>query len=348
MEQNLNLKNSILLSGPDHDSQNQKLLGNILKPVDVSDSDILDAYSQAVINVVDRVGLAVVSISVGWRIQKQGMESGGAGSGVIIAPDGYILTNSHVIHNATQIHVKLSDEREFEAELVGEDPATDLALLRIHAPNLSYIQMGNSAALRVGQMAIAIGSPFGFQSTVSTGVISAVGRNMRSFDGRLIENILQHTAPLNPGNSGGPLVDSRGNLIGINVAIIKEAQGICFSIPVNTAQWVTSEILRNGKVRRGYLGIAGRIRPLDERLMKFHRLDNLSSVEVMVIEKGSPAFRAQLLEGDQIVSIHQEKIESVDDLHRFLSRWPLGFKVGVTVLRGAEKINLEIIPTESP
>ena len=203
-----------------------------------TDTNLLDAYSRAVINVVDQVGPAVVSINIGWRVHSEGMESGGAGSGVLFAPDGYILTNSHVVHQATRLEIVLSDRRTFEAVVIGEDPATDLAVIRVHGSGLPFAALGNSDLLRVGQLAIAIGNPYGFQSTVSTGVVSALGRHWRHDNGRLIENIVQHTAPLNPGNSGGPLVDSRGEVIGINMAIIRDAQGLSFSIPAATARWV--------------------------------------------------------------------------------------------------------------
>ncbi len=240
------------------------------------DSKLLDAYSRAVVNVVDTIGPTVVSINIGWRVRNEGMERGGAGSGVIFTPDGYILTNSHVVHNATRFEVVLNNNKKFEATLTGEDPATDLAVVRVPALDLPFARLGDSSSLRVGQLAIAIGNPFEFQSTVSTGVVSALGRHWRSEDGRLIENIVQHTAPLNPGNSGGPLVNSQGKIIGINMAIIAMAQGLGFSIPSNTAQWVVSQIMAHGRVRRGYLGIAGRERLLDQRLVRFYNLSNES------------------------------------------------------------------------
>lgn len=315
---------------------------------DVSDSELLDAYSRAVMKVVETVGPAVVSIALGWRVRENGMEKGGAGSGVIITPDGYILTNSHVVHNATRIDVSLNDGRNIEAVLIGEDPATDLALIRVNAINLPYAQIGDSDSLKVGQLTIAIGNPFGFQSTVSTGVISALGRHWRSEDGRLIENIVQHTAPLNPGNSGGPLVDSRGRIIGINMAIIAMAQGLCFSIPANTAKWVVSQILAHGRVRRGYLGIAGRVRPLDPRLGRQHEFFKESAVEVMVVENGGPAARSGLKVGDLIIAINEQSVQTVDNLHQFLAQWPIGAAATLTVIRGLDLIKLSITPTEAP
>ncbi|OGX07501.1 MAG: serine protease [Omnitrophica WOR_2 bacterium GWA2_47_8] len=314
----------------------------------LKDSELLDAYSRAVVDVVDRVGPAVVSINIGWRIHPQGMEQGGAGSGVIFTPDGYILTNSHVVHNATKLTVVLNDNKALEAHVVGEDPATDLAVLRVNAPNLPFAQLGDSNSLKVGQLAIAIGNPLGFQSTVSTGVISAVGRNLRSPDGRLIENIVQHTAPLNPGNSGGPLVDSRGRVIGINVAIIYMAQGLSFSIPVNTAQWVASQILSVGRVRRGFLGIAGRKREIDPRIARFYELKNQATVQIEAIEPNGPAQRAGLREFDQIVAIEATMVSTVDDLHRFLSQWPVGQPVVLTAIRGAELLKITVVPMEAP
>ncbi len=327
--------------------QTEKAQKNAENISSASDSGLLDAYSRAVIEVVEKVGPAVVSITLGWRYRAIGMEKGGAGSGIIITPDGYILTNSHVIHNATKIEVTLSDVRSFDAAFIGEDPATDLGLIRINAPNLPFAAIGDSDSLKVGQLAIAIGNPYGFQSTVSTGVISALGRHWRGEDGRLIENIIQHTAPLNPGNSGGPLVDSHGRVIGINMAIIMMAQGLCFSIPANTVKWVVSQILKYGRVRRGFLGIAGRQRPLNQRLVRLHSLTATNAVEVIVVEAGTPAARAGLLEGDLIVSFNEKPVQSVDDLHHFLSQGTLGSEVVLTVLRGFEKIKLTVVPTES-
>ncbi len=276
------------------------------------------------------------------------MQEGGAGSGVLFTPDGYILTNSHVVHNATRLTVTLDNHDNYDAQLIGEDPATDLAIVRINAARLPFAALGDSSLLKVGQLAIAIGNPLGFQSTVSTGVISAVGRHLRSPDGRLIENIIQHTAPLNPGNSGGPLVDSRGKVIGINVAIIFAAQGLSFSIPVNTVQWVVSQILTRGKVVRGYLGIAGAQSKLDRRFTRYYNLPNESAVCIEVVEPRSPADRARLREFDSIIGINEQTVASVDDLHRFLAQWPIGKAVTLTIIRGFEKIRIDVVPMESP
>jgi S1-C subfamily serine protease len=310
-----------------------------------AEAEALDAYSRAVVGVVETVGPAVVNIAV----SKERRGPGGAGSGAIIAPDGYVLTNHHVVHGAARIQVSLTDGRECPAEPVGEDAATDLAVIRIAngQGGLPYAQFGDSDALRVGQLVIAIGNPFGFQSTVTTGVVSALGRGMRSQDGRLIDNIVQHTAPLNPGNSGGPLVDWQGRIVGVNTAIIMMAQGIGFAIPGNTAKWVISQLLTHGRVRRGYLGIGGGHRPLDRRLVRFLGLAASQAVEVHSVEPGSPAQEAGLRMGDLIVAIHSQTVRTVDDLHRFLSEWPIGQPVELTVLRGKEVARVIIRPAEA-
>jgi len=334
-------------------SDTEKHKTDEVKPPDQSsrekfdDQNLLDAYSRAVINVVDLIGPAVVSINVGWRIKDEGMQHGGAGSGVIFAPDGYILTNSHVVHNATKLSVVLNNGEVYDAELVGDDPATDLAVIRVNASQLPFARIGDSDSLRVGQLAIAIGNPLGFQSTVSTGVVSATGRHLRSPQGRLIENIVQHTAPLNPGNSGGPLVDSHGKVIGINVAVIYMAQGLSFAIPANTAKWVVSQILQHGRVKRGYLGIAGRPAPLDKRIARIYNLANKSAVHIEHVEENSPAERAGLKEFDLVVSAHDQVTNNVDDLHHFLAQWPLGKPFELKVVRGYEQLRVEIVPIET-
>ncbi len=314
----------------------------------VPDADLLDAYSSAVIAVVDSTGPAVVSIAAGWK-QEQGGERGGAGSGVIFTPDGYILTNSHVVHAAHKLVATLTDGRSFEAQHVGDDPATDLAVIRVDNPAwLPHAPLGNSRALRVGQLAIAIGNPLGFQSSVATGVISSLGRHWRMENGRLVEDIIQHTAPLNPGNSGGPLVDSRGRVVGINTAMIAGAQALSFAIPSATAEWVVSQLLMHGRVRRSYLGIAGRSRLLDRRLTRFHQLPNKSAVEVAVAEPGGPAYRAGLRVNDWIVAVEDKPVEQVDDLHRFLAEWPIARSVTLTVVSGIDLKRVTAVPTEAP
>jgi S1-C subfamily serine protease len=318
-----------------------------MPPTDDSDVDLLDAYSSAVTSVVDAVGPAVVSISGRGDQRGTEPEQTGAGSGVIIAPDGYILTNDHVVHHAKRLTVTLTDGTSFGASVVGKDPATDLAVIRADASGLQCAALGDSSLLRVGQLVIAMGNPFGFQSTVSTGVVSALGRALRSREGRLIESIIQHTAPLNPGNSGGPLVDSRARVMGINTAIIMMAQGIGFSIPSNTARWVVSQLLTHGKVRRAFLGIAARPRPLDRRLVRYHDLSGDQAVEVLSVDPKSPAGLSGMRVNDLIVSVNGQRVANVDDLHRFLGEWPIGEPVILTVVRGKQKTDLLVVPGEA-
>jgi S1-C subfamily serine protease len=241
----------------------------------------------------------------------------------------------------------LQDGTSLDAALIGTDPATDLALIRAGGSSLPYVAMGDSSALRVGQLVIAIGNPFGFQSTVSTGVVSALGRALRSADGRLIENIIQHTAPLNPGNSGGPLVDSRGRVVGLNTAIIAMAQGIGFSIPSDTAKWVVSQLLTLGRVRRGHLGITAQQRPLARRLVRFYQLPAEYGVEVMAVAPQSPASIGGVKEGDIIVAIDGHEVTSADHIHRFLAEWPVGNPVRLTIIRGQDRMEVEVVPVEA-
>ena len=312
-----------------------------------SNVELLDAYSRAVITVAEVVGPAVVSISTGTPSKNGEPETGGAGSGVIIAPDGYVLTNDHVVHGSKQLTVSLTNGASHAAALVGTDPATDLAVIRADSANLPFATLGDSAALRVGQLVIAIGNPFGFQSTVSTGVVSALGRALRSREGRLIENIIQHTAPLNPGNSGGPLVNSQGRVIGINTAIIAMAQGIGFSIPADTARWIVSQLLVHGHVRRGYLGISGQNQPLNRRLVRFYHLQNNYGVLVVRSDPEGPAEKAGIMDGDLIVSVNGQKTESVDDIHRILAEWPEENSLSVVIIRGQEQMDISVTPTEA-
>jgi S1-C subfamily serine protease len=312
-----------------------------------SNVELLDAYSRAVITVAEAVGPAVVSISTGTQSKNGEPDTGGAGSGVIIAPDGYVLTNDHVVHDLKQLVVSLTNGASHAAALVGTDPATDLAVIRADSANLPFATLGESAALRVGQLVIAIGNPFGFQSTVSTGVVSALGRALRSREGRLIENIIQHTAPLNPGNSGGPLVDSRGRIVGLNTAIIMGAQGIGFSIPSDTAKWVVSQLLTLGRVRRGYLGIAAQQRPLSRRTVRFFNLTHASAVEVLSVTRGGPAAQGGMRKGDLIVAMNGTDITTVDLLQKFLADWPIGKPVKVSVLRVQERLEIDVTPSEA-
>ncbi len=316
-------------------------------PQGASDLELLDAYSRAIVKVVEEVGPAVVGVTVGVQSPRQAVEQAGAGSGVIIAPDGYILTNDHVVAQAKLLQATLEDGRTLAAEVIGTDPATDLAVIRVNASGLPFANLGDSAALRVGQLVIAIGNPFGFQSTVSTGVVSALGRALRSQSGRLIENIIQHSAPLNPGNSGGPLVDSRGRVVGVNTAIIMMAQGIGFAIPANTAKWVVSQLLTQGRVRRGYLGLVAGQRPLERRLVRYHRLSAEYAVQAISVDPRGPAAQAGIQEGDLIVAINDQPLTSVDDLHRFLADWPIGEPVALTIIRGLERLDLRVRPAEA-
>ena len=319
-----------------------------IKAEDATEVELLDAYSRAVTTVVDTVGPAVVMVSNRRKSASvSAPEQGGAGSGVVIAPDGYILTNDHVVQGADTISVTMQDGTTLDAVLIGTDPATDLAVIRANGSDLHYAVLGDSGKLKAGQLVIAIGNPFGFSSTVSTGVVSALGRALRSRDGRLIENIIQHTAPLNPGNSGGPLVDSRGRVVGINTAIIAMAQGIGFSVPADTARWVVSQLLVHGRVRRGFLGLSAQQRPLDRRLVRFHHLQNNFSVEVVRIDPNGPSGLAGIKEGDLIVSINGQKTESVDDVHRILAEWPVGSPLGLVIIRGQESIDLNVTPVEA-
>ena len=318
-----------------------------IKSEDTSEVELLDAYSRAVITVVEAVGPAVVGILVRHKAGNSSQEQGGAGSGVIIAPDGYILTNNHVVQGAHAITATMQDGTLLEATLVGTDPATDLAVLRANSSSLPYASLGDSAKLQAGQLVIAIGNPFGFQSTVSTGVVSALGRALRSIEGRLIENIIQHTAPLNPGNSGGPLVDSRGRVVGVNTAIIGMAQGIGFSVPANTARWVVSQLLTQGRVRRGILGFAAQQLPLSRQLARFFHLENHFGVDVTAIDPQGPAYAAGIRQSDLIVSINGQAIEGVDLVHRILSEQPIGQALHLVLIRGKELIEVDVAPTEA-
>ncbi len=299
-----------------------------------------------------RVGPAVVHVHVKKKAPRRGTSSReveGTGSGLIITPDGYIVTNSHVIEDASSVEVNLADGTTCTAEVIGQDIATDIALLRISGYGLPMAYLGDSDKLRVGQLAIAVGNPLGFQSTVTAGVISALGRSLRSRAGRLIENVIQTDAALNPGNSGGPLVDSRGYVIGINTAIIQYAQGICFAIPVNTMRWVVTQLIREGKVVRGFLGISGQTVPLPVRVIRYFQLGHNSGVQVVDVAKASPAHRAGLKEGDIIISLGGEPVTSVNDIHRRLTREAIGKSLEVVLLRDwTKRVEISIVPAESP
>jgi S1-C subfamily serine protease len=319
------------------------------EPERESPEEVLDAYSAAVTRVAERVGPSVVNIQVTHPSRRgpRGVVQGG-GSGVIIAPDGYILTNSHVVHGAVALDVTLADGRELRAERVGEDPETDLSVVRVDAPGVTAAQMGDSSRLKVGQLVIAIGNPFGFQATVTAGVVSALGRTLRGVSGRAIEDIIQTDAALNPGNSGGPLVDSHGRVVGINTAVIQYAQGICFAIPVNTAIWIAGQLIRNGRVQRAYLGIKGESRPLHRRLVRLHELERPMGVEALEVTLGGPAAAAGMQTGDVILRLAGQPVSSVNDLHRILTRTAVGAVVPVQVLRGVERLELTVILGELP
>jgi S1-C subfamily serine protease len=304
----------------------------------------LDAYSRAVISAVERVGPAVVSVYVG---EGEGEAArGGAGSGVAVTPDGYVLTNEHVVAQVQSARVAFVDGSSTVAAVVGRDPATDLAVLRAHATDVPWARLTSAPTLRVGQLVIAVGNPFGFESTVSAGVVSALGRSLRSQSGRLIEGIVQHTAALNPGNSGGPLVNSRGEVAGVNTAIIAMAQGIGFAVPAQTAQWVLSEILTQGRVRRAYLGMSVRDRPLDLRLVRALQLPVRRAVEVMGLDGHGPAASADVQPGDLLVGVDGQAVDGVDALHRLLGRHPAGRPLTLAVVRRGRRHEVRLTPRE--
>ena len=318
-----------------------------------ADAGLLDAYSAAVVNAAKRVSPAVVNIEVrlaaapGRHPGRPGHPGpGGSGSGFIFTPDGFILTNSHVVHGADEISVTLSDGRNFPAKLVGDDPDTDLAVLDIDAHGLPCVRFGDSSTIQVGQLVVAIGNPYGFQYTVTAGVVSNLARSFRSRTGRLIDNIIQTDAALNPGNSGGPLVDARGGVIGVNTAIISGAQGICFAIPSATAQFVASRLIRDGKIRRSSIGVAGQDVPLHRRVVRFYKLAEETGVMVVGIEAGTPAARAGLLEGDVIVEADGNPVRHIDDLHKLMTEDRVGVPVRFTVIRRTEKVEVVVTPAE--
>ncbi len=317
------------------------------------ETGVFDAYSRAVVSASERVSPSVVNIDVrqevndhrgGGRRMAQDLHANG--SGFIFTPDGFILTNSHVVHGSTTIEVALPDGRRYQAYLVGDDPETDLAVIRIHAPNLQAVRFGDSRAIRVGQLVIAIGNPYGFQYSVTAGVVSALGRSLRAKSGRLIDDVIQTDAALNPGNSGGPLVNSLGEVIGVNTAIIMPAQGICFAIAINTAKFVAAGLIKDGRIRRSYIGAGGQNVTLHRRVVRFHNLPVESGLMVVSVEHGSPAERAGLLTGDIIVGFDGLPAAVIDDLHRMLTHDKVGKRVPLAILRKTDRIVLDIVPAE--
>ncbi len=309
----------------------------------LGDDQLLDVYSKTIAAVVRRVAPSVVNIRV-----QSGERGPGGGSGFVLSRDGFILTNSHVVHGAREVEVTLHDARVYPAHLIGSDPETDLAVIRINAPDVQHVRLADSAQIQVGQIAVALGSPYGFQQTVTAGIVSALGRSMRSESGRLMDEIIQTDAALNPGNSGGPLVNSAGEVIGVNTAVILPAQGICFAIASNTARVVAGWLIKDGRIRRSSIGVAGQNVPLHPRVVRFHRLPNDSGVQVMEVEPRSPAALAGLHAGDTIVGFNGQPIPSVDALHKQLIASAIGVPLPLMFLRGTEKLFCTVVPRELP
>ena len=319
-----------------------------------SDDDVADAYSRAVITAAEKVSPSVVYIEVEQRasnrrpnIPRRPQERRGSGSGFIFTPDGFILTNSHVVHGAKKIEVTLADGHKHQADLTGDDPDTDLAVIRINAPNLVPAHLGEAHSIRVGQLVIAIGNPYGLQYSVTAGVVSALGRSLRAQSGRLMDAVIQTDAALNPGNSGGPLVNSRGEVIGVNTAMILPAQGISFATSIDTAKFVASRLIRDGRVSRSYIGLAGQNVPLPRRIISYYNLAVESGIFVISFETDSPARRGGLREGDIIIGFDDRPIAGIDDLHKLLTEERIGRNSSVMVIRGTEKVAIDVTPQES-
>jgi S1-C subfamily serine protease len=302
----------------------------------VDDRPLLDAYSDAVTRAVEAVAPSVVNLEVGR----------GGGSGFLLTPDGFTLTNSHVVQGARSVRVRLSDGNSLPGSVIGDDPDTDLAVVRFEPPGLLPVRLGDSRALRVGQLVVAIGNPYGFQCSVTTGVVSALGRSLRAQSGRLMDNLIQTDAALNPGNSGGPLVSSRGEVIGVNTAVILPAQGICFAIPIHAAQFVAGRLIKDGRIRRGHLGLGGQTVPLSRRVVRAQALAAETGVLVISVEPSSPAAAAGVATGDVIVGFAGQSVAGIDDLQRLLADGPVGTSAPLTLLRRAEKRTLEVVPRE--
>jgi S1-C subfamily serine protease len=315
------------------------------QPAPLDDRELLDAYSTAVMSAAARITPSVVNIEV--RQQARRGEQRGGGSGFLFTPDGFILTNSHVVTGASSIDVTLNDGTRCSASVVGNDPHTDIAVVRVSAPNQVPARLGDSETIRPGQLVVAVGNPLGFQCTVTAGVVSALGRTMRAQSGRLIDSVIQTDAALNPGNSGGPLVNSRGEVIGVNTAVILPAQGICFAIGINTAKFVASRLIRDGRITRSYIGVGGQSVPMHRRVVRFYNLPVESGVLVQGVEKGSPAEAAELRDGDVIVAYGEKAVSTVDDLHRILTEEQVGKAAELTIIRSTEKIVTTIVPVRA-
>jgi S1-C subfamily serine protease len=329
----------LLVSGPDAFSGLETGQGT-------TESEALDAYSRVVTHVAESVSPSVVRIQV--ESARGRARGGGSGSGFIFTPDGFILTNSHVVHGADIIRISTLASDNFSAQLIGEDPDTDLALLRVDAPAMHSVKLGDSRKIRVGQLVVAIGNPYGFQYTVTAGVVSALGRSLRSQSGRLIDDVIQTDAALNPGNSGGPLVNGQGEVIGVNTATILPAQGLCFAISINTAQFIASKLIRDGVIRRSYIGVQAQTAAINRSIARHHDLNAGTGALVLGVEPGSPAERAGLREGDVIVALAGEPVEGVDVLHRLLSEERISVWTRLTVLRGSQKLELKALPELKP
>ncbi|MEZ5787251.1 MAG: trypsin-like peptidase domain-containing protein [Xanthobacteraceae bacterium] len=319
--------------------------GNDGVGLDTPDSDLLDAYSRAVINVVDRTGPAVVRLDV----KRGDNRTGGSGSGVIVSPDGLILTNHHVVGGGSAVKVTTAEGMSLSAHIIGTDADTDLALVRVNeSAALPSARLGDSKSLRRGQLVIAIGNPLGFESTVTAGVVSALGRSLRASSGRLIDDLIQTDAALNPGNSGGPLVASHGDVVGVNTAIILGAQGICFAIAANTAKYVLGELVRHGRVRRAFIGIAAAQTALPRRLRHRAGVEQASAVMVSSVETGSPAAQAGIRAGDVILDIDGRVVTGADDLVRLLTSEEIGRRIGIGLLREGQRHSVAVVPQERP
>jgi S1-C subfamily serine protease len=339
-------RNRLLGGKNEFDAGSRGLVGSLILP----DAALLDAYSQTVSGVAENARDSVVNIRVhhGRHPGQPAGPSEGSGSGFVITPDGYIVTNSHVVHDARDLQVTLANGETYAAWSIGDDPDSDLAVIRIDAPELQHIQFADSNQLRVGQIAVAIGSPLGFQQTVTAGVVSALGRTMRSHSGRMIENIVQTDAALNPGNSGGPLVNSHGQVIGVNTAMIPSAQGICFAIASNTAEFVAAWLIKDGRVRRAWLGIHGQSAPIHQRIARHLGLKQNQGVLVLNVESGSPSAKAGLREGDILISYNGHSLTGIDELQRQLAGPEIGAKSTVEIVRHSFRLELTITPTEAP